>query len=187
MSVTYYFDEEPDVNDNIMGGWVGKYTTGHINYRGTRVWLRSPYTLSFDSGVILEEMLRVKRSIDKGQACPGDAINIRAECLQDIIDVLKKEPESYLSSVFGWFSQSNDEPEIYYKWSNLTLDDLVGKYFFKNRDFIKQENIKGGGHILIDFDPTERFWIIYEKEKIIQELKEVLEKCEEENVAWVWV
>lgn len=177
MSVRYYFDDEDD-NDNVMGGWIGKYTMGHINYSGTRVWFRSPYTLSFDYS-----------KINTKSTWPWDDSNIQAECLQDIIDVMDKETDSYFSSMFGWFFQSNNGVKIYYKWTSLTLDELTEKFFRDNCDFndyIKQQNIKEGGNILIDFDPTEKFWIIYEKENVIQELKQVLEECEERGIAWIW-
>lgn len=35
----------------IAGSWIGQYTTGYVNCRGTRLWLKTHGALSLDSGL----------------------------------------------------------------------------------------------------------------------------------------
>ena len=171
MDVHFEFREYEMLDEMVtFGGWIGKYTIGDINVRGTRLWFRPPYVKSYDiEGISLEnELLEGKTTF------PGDYCNIRGDSLQEILSELKGE---------------NDDPRFKYYQGTLKkfLNENRFKYFILNNPELKNETFQYD-EILTDIDyELSNVWLITHKEEIIAELEYVLEKCEEEGVLWTWV
>jgi len=180
MDIRFIFKEIVD-NDDIAwkhGGWIGKYTIGHINWRGTRVWFRPPFVKSFDNLSSKKHVDSCKEMLLKGDSIfPGDCCNLRGESLEDILMELKGEV---------------DEPEKC-KVYNGTIEQLLKEKaaYIDNNDFkreLETETFKFD-EILIDAEPYAicNVWLVTHKNDIIAELDYVVDRCDEEEVLWIWV
>ena len=113
MDVTFNFTEYESHDDFfIFGDWVGKYTIGDINVRGTRVWFRPPFVKSFDKDSLTD---KVKENLTKGKRFPGDSYNIRSESLEEIIQCLisnKAEFIHYYNGDINELLKDNRLPEM---------------------------------------------------------------------------
>lgn len=157
--------------------WVGKYTIGDVGIRGTRVWFRIPHTLSLDSNYgcgFSDAFDEAQESILSND--PIDNFNIHDESLEDIISIL----EGARSAAFFFEGNMKELKEFIdikskHSWSfnNLYLDKVL-----EDRHYDVLVGEPGDGSVL---------FFMYDKEGVICELKELLEKCNEHDVKWVWI
>jgi len=120
MSIKYNFWESKHVygtgKDNYCS-WIGKYTIGYVCFRGTRLWLRPPYTVSFagrDPGDIEETKGELKNGTCE---FPGDVLNIRDGNLENIIANLEKNvSEPRYNDTLIWYKKSIED------WHNEFAD-----------------------------------------------------------------
>ena len=179
MDVRFIFKEIVD-NDEIAwkhGGWIGRYTVGHINWRGTRVWFRPPYVKSFDN-FHPKDVDSCRDKLSKGEVIfPGDCCNLRGDCLEEILCELKGEV---------------DETEKC-RYYNGTIQRLLKE----KAPYIANDNFKQElqtetfqfDEILIDAEANAlcNVWLMTQKDDIIAELDYVLDRCDDEEVLWIWV
>ena len=177
MDVHFTFNDIFDDNGVLQwtfGGWIGKYTIGNINIRGTRLWFRPPFVKS--CGIDMEENIE-KELLEGKSTFPGDYCNLRGDSLDKILCELKERVVK-------------PEKCEYYKGTikGLLIDkkSRIDNYEFE--EFLACETFKYD-EILINAGPDDisDVWLINNKDEIIAELEHVLNKCNEEGVTWVWI
>ncbi len=197
MSVSFYFEDIPHAYDDMMytfGSWIGKYTVGNINIRGTRVWFRPPFVKSFED-YPKETLDKHRKKLLKGEDL-GDIFNLRSESLEIILNELKREEDNCiikkLKKLIGvntpeWNSEHGC---IYYDGTIKELIEAmeIEEYISDNFKLELENETFQFDDILINSEPpVQSVWLITHKNDIISELEFVLNKCEDEGVTWIWV
>ena len=197
MSIKYNFNTEN-------ADWIGKYTIGYVSVRGTRLWFRPPYVKSFGSGG-MKLFIEMHNTLLKGNTTfPGDCFNLRSESLQIIIDELMEKVETptcckfYNGTIYDIISDFNSNSsdsfsDSFSDNSNSLMHQVFEDYDSDDdSDEIPLENYKCRFNTeipmftVIDIE-CEDMWLMTEKDKIINELEEVLDHCNKNNVRWLWV
>jgi hypothetical protein len=171
-----YFFRDADQPNKKWGGWIGKYTIGHIGCRGTRLYFRPNAAKSFDSDpgyeFDKEDFCKAMETVDETKdTFLGDYCNIRCESLLDILLYLH-----YGCNELGMFSGTVSEFYDFLVEINLPLAELI-----------KNEKIDRITTILYDLCPTRKAWFIYDFDNVNEELKKALEVCNKNNVKWEWI
>lgn len=141
--------------------WDGIYTKGFIYENGTRVQFKDPVAF-FDTDKFYE---------------PSDENygEIRCNDLYDVIDSLEENGDKW-NSILKYYTKDLESLVTKFveitQWSQMNLIERL--------ESMADVDYK---YIIIDRLPTEKIWFVEDKNKIIEELKEVLEICEKENIS----
>ena len=191
MAVSFYFENIPHAYDDMMytfGSWIGKYTVGNINIRGTRVWFRPPFVKSFED-YPKETLDKHRKKLLKGEDL-GDIFNLRSEYLEIILNELKREDDNSIIKKLKTLIGINT-PKHNYIYYNGTIKELLKEnevYISDNFKLELENETFQFDDILINSEPpVQSVWLITHKNDIISELEFVLNKCEDEGVTWIWV
>jgi len=171
---TFWLNESYDNNDKIYGCWIGEYTIGHVNFRGTRVWFRKPHTKSYSKYSTRDLMKQLR---DGTSSFPEDDCNLRNDKLKYIINDLKNIPNKNSEKICRWVKNIDK------LWELCDID--LENWIHRNRNNF--ENRVKGKYILIDMYPIETVYVMSQKDNTIKELEEVLKKFNEKNVTWEWI
>ena len=170
--IKYIYEESFGWNDanspHIYVKWIGEYTIGYCNFRGTKLWFKPNAAKSI--GACNEEIFY--KSLE--EESPINECNLLSDSLEFLLNNLESKIEKpgefkYLPSRESLIQEIDYDDEMYY---------IVEKYY---------DDIKETDDIFIDIYPTNKVWIIHKKNEIIKELKEVLKECNNKNVKWHWI
>ena len=186
------FEEIKNVYDDgstVDAYWNGTYTVGIVGCRGTRVWFKSNNVKCFDSNFDEDEEKDFYDELDGNESFfPGDDCVIRDDSLSGIINALELDSKINLQSII--YGESR------YRYYDGNLDKLLDELWSSNSDLAvlihegletEKELLNSYPIILVSLFPTQEVWLIKDKNRIIEELKEVLSRCNEKNVTWRWV
>jgi hypothetical protein len=187
------FDSQLDIHDDVSiityVKWNGTYTVGNVGCRGTRVWFKSNNAKCLDGDFDESEEKSFHDKLNGSESVfPCDDYNLRSICLSDILKALKHDSKIQLKSAIDKESQ--------YRYYDGNLDELLDELWSHNSDLAilihekmetDKELLNSYPNILIDMFTKDSVWLIKNKNRIIEELKEVLNMCNEKNVTWEWI
>lgn len=184
MSVEYSF-RETDYGDKY-GGWIGKYTIGHISCRGTRVWFRPPYTFSYSVKFDKEELDNFRDILlSPDDNFPGDDCNLRTESLNEIVENFRNKTKEPNDTCCFY----DDKLEDLFKSEHFEFESELCWKLESHFEEDKVHKLENQGNVVVFYDmfPTEKVWLTCRFDSILEELENVYEKCEKENVTWKWI
>ena len=175
--------------------WVGQYTIGTVSCRGTRLWLRTNAARSYEADSLFFNNAECKKTfydaLEKGESFPGDYCSLRSESLAEILSDLEAKTDNEFKYYKGTFENlmkilwkadkslalNLQQADIDQKQNNNDILCSVEVLLNEDEDLGYESGHRGGN-----------IWIIKEnmKEKIINELKQVLKTCNRHNVLWEW-
>ena len=170
--------------------WIGKCTVGDISIRGTRLWL-TPYASTYYAPLMehfcekkddffnnMNKILNDKNSEEDIVSLFGDDYTIRDDHIKKIIlGINGIDKECYKLFEFENIIKLKEYLDVDGIYTDIDYD----KFY----DFFV--NTKKNDPILIDKTRTETIWILHKKNEIIEELNNVIEKCEENNITFEWI
>ena len=160
--------------------WEGEYTIGDVGIRGTRLWFRMPHTLSLDCTYCqgdMKEFDDVQKSLLLNDDIPQGYYHIQEKSLKSIISILKGKKE-----------RSRHGDIFFFKGNMKELTQFIdGDSWSYNNIYLDKVSEDKKYDILVGSVDGSVLFFMYDKEGIIHELKEVLEKCNEYGVKWEWI
>lgn len=172
INYNFYTDENLD-EPYVCVLWHGKYTIGHTYCRGTKVWLKTNIALSLSTDFCSKQEEEEFYEGLKNDS-PTDDCCIRGESLVDILRALKPiKNENYK------YVQTDE------KLSKLL--ERGSTAYCNNELYEKIKHNRGANGVLVDLYPSNKAWIIFDKDELCNELEIVYGECKKENVKYFWL
>jgi len=148
--------------------WSGSFTRGWIcpYTKKVRIWFKEPAARSYQYKYVWEcpDDSFCKELNSNGIVFPGDDFNICTYSLSKIIDDMTTEKS--IHNICQFYENINDALHDEYEHDGL------------------EDNTDEEYCVLVTLFPTHNLWIIYDKDKIINELKNVLIERQKKEYEW---
>lgn len=153
--------------------WTGPCSIGVINNHHPRIYLRPPYTTTFITDEEIDDLATREQFFEDLEAgeYPADCGHFKYDKLPFLIKILEEGTE-----------EGNYEYKVYtsLEWRDREEYDDSVVCTEIDEAYTLSDHL-----IVLSLHPTQKGWIIHDKERVLGELRLAMDKCIARNIAWL--